>query len=368
MDNPPTVETTTPTFQFTLASDAESKPESSFSIFKPFGVSSEPSSQGISGKPSDLKRSDEYVSNSKPFFGTHSQVFGTSPSNMAPKKTDREVVQKTQNLEQEKESNSHFPFVGSPTAQPRANKPQKPPLSMFTNSNPSEEMQSASYSPSKNLTEKVQEPSTSFSSQTRSSIGNILHEIQLGPHDILPQSTSNPSVLPESDNNHPRTLQAQVNKPSFGSSVQFPLMKNTSTTAPSRPSPLHQTLGASMPQDQNLENNKFMSQATSKPSAATRNQHKIPDPRPEAIEKIAEALVLEEGGLLQQYIEITVGPIVRRVARQFEDERSWQQASQFSTIIPNRKEKLIEKQGLIVSFFWQGNMGDYGKRMSGSWV
>lgn len=56
----------------------------------------------------------------------------------------------------------------------------------------------------------------------------------------------------------------------------------------------------------------------------------------EAIKKIADALVFEEGGLIHQYIEITLGPIVEMAVRQFEDGKSWQKARElhYSVGIP----------------------------------
>ena len=52
------------------------------------------------------------------------------------------------------------------------------------------------------------------------------------------------------------------------------------------------------------------------------------DTRPTAISALSDAVMLNDEGLLQQFIEYTIGPIVATSIRQVEDERSWQQARQ----------------------------------------
>ena len=56
----------------------------------------------------------------------------------------------------------------------------------------------------------------------------------------------------------------------------------------------------------------------------------ISNARPAAIQKVAHALVFGHGGLLQQYVEITIKPVIQRTIRQLEDERSWRKAGRFS--------------------------------------
>lgn len=51
------------------------------------------------------------------------------------------------------------------------------------------------------------------------------------------------------------------------------------------------------------------------------------DPRPEAIQRVTDALVLERDGFIQQYIEITVAPMVKQAVGDYNNERSWKIAS-----------------------------------------
>lgn len=53
------------------------------------------------------------------------------------------------------------------------------------------------------------------------------------------------------------------------------------------------------------------------------------DPRPAVLDTLAEGLLMEDHGLLQQFIEYTIGPIVQEAFREVEDDRSWERASQW---------------------------------------
>lgn len=53
-----------------------------------------------------------------------------------------------------------------------------------------------------------------------------------------------------------------------------------------------------------------------------------PDPRSDTLDKLADAMMLGEKGLLQQFVEFTVGPIIQSSIKQLEDEDSWEQARQ----------------------------------------
>lgn len=55
------------------------------------------------------------------------------------------------------------------------------------------------------------------------------------------------------------------------------------------------------------------------------------DPRPAVLEALAEGLLMEDQGLLQQFIEYTIGPIVHEAFQEVEDEASWKRASQWPT-------------------------------------
>lgn len=51
-----------------------------------------------------------------------------------------------------------------------------------------------------------------------------------------------------------------------------------------------------------------------------------PNPRPAVLDALAESLMMDDRGLLQQFIEYTVGPIVHHAFLEVEDDRSWHQA------------------------------------------
>ena len=55
-----------------------------------------------------------------------------------------------------------------------------------------------------------------------------------------------------------------------------------------------------------------------------------PDPKPKALDELAGGLMHEDGGLLQQFVEFTVAPIIRSSLIKYEDEKSWAIASQCS--------------------------------------
>ncbi|KAL8736831.1 MAG: hypothetical protein Q9181_002295 [Wetmoreana brouardii] len=62
-----------------------------------------------------------------------------------------------------------------------------------------------------------------------------------------------------------------------------------------------------------------------------------PDPRPAVLDALAEGLMMDDQGLLQQFIEFTMGPIVHAAFRDVEEERSWKRARKAQTFILSRK-------------------------------
>lgn len=54
------------------------------------------------------------------------------------------------------------------------------------------------------------------------------------------------------------------------------------------------------------------------------------DSRSAVLDTLAEGLMMDDQGLLQQFIEFTVGPIVHAAFREIEEEESWKRASQSS--------------------------------------
>ncbi|KAL8927951.1 MAG: hypothetical protein Q9208_002026 [Pyrenodesmia sp. 3 TL-2023] len=61
------------------------------------------------------------------------------------------------------------------------------------------------------------------------------------------------------------------------------------------------------------------------------------DPRPAVLDALAEGLLMEDHGLLQQFIEYMIGPIVHEAFHEVEDDRSWQRARVTRTILLSKK-------------------------------
>lgn len=80
----------------------------------------------------------------------------------------------------------------------------------------------------------------------------------------------------------------------------------------------------------------------------------VPDPWSSTLDQLADALMLGEKGLLQQFVEYTVGPIVESSIKQLEDEDSWEQARQSHfTLHRYYSGMLIWSRGVSCSFVKQ---------------
>ena len=53
------------------------------------------------------------------------------------------------------------------------------------------------------------------------------------------------------------------------------------------------------------------------------------DPKSVALDQLSRSMLLEDNGVIQHFIEFTVGPIIKASIAQFNDELSWKEASQF---------------------------------------
>ncbi|KAL9000037.1 MAG: hypothetical protein Q9169_001282 [Polycauliona sp. 2 TL-2023] len=62
-----------------------------------------------------------------------------------------------------------------------------------------------------------------------------------------------------------------------------------------------------------------------------------PDPRPGALDALAESLMMDRQGLLEQFIEYIAGPIVHHAFLEVEEDRSWSQAREIRTGLLSRK-------------------------------
>ncbi|KAL8913427.1 MAG: hypothetical protein Q9171_001720 [Xanthocarpia ochracea] len=62
-----------------------------------------------------------------------------------------------------------------------------------------------------------------------------------------------------------------------------------------------------------------------------------PNPRPAVLDALAEGLMMDDQGLLQQFIEFTVGPIVHQAFLEVEDDESWNRAREVRAVLLSRK-------------------------------
>ncbi|KAL8710945.1 MAG: hypothetical protein Q9220_004544 [cf. Caloplaca sp. 1 TL-2023] len=61
------------------------------------------------------------------------------------------------------------------------------------------------------------------------------------------------------------------------------------------------------------------------------------DPRPSVLDALSEGLLMDDQGLLQQFIEYTVGPIVHQAFRDVEEDRSWKRAREVRSVLLSKK-------------------------------
>ena len=65
-------------------------------------------------------------------------------------------------------------------------------------------------------------------------------------------------------------------------------------------------------------------------------------------------MLLEDNGIIQHFIEFTVGPIIKASIAQFDDESSWKEASQSSQSGSRCSERLlIGIRGMSCNFVGQ---------------
>ena len=71
------------------------------------------------------------------------------------------------------------------------------------------------------------------------------------------------------------------------------------------------------------------------------------DPRSIAIDQLSEIMLLDDNGIIQHFIEFTVGSIIKASIAQFEDDSSWKEASQSSPVeVRCGKRMLIGSRGM----------------------
>ena len=158
-------------------------------------------------------------------------------------------------------------------------------------------------------------------------------------------------------------LESQTNSRSAQPSQIFP-----TSTAPNFPSPLASSSTkppeAVQTPNSNLEPTSFnptifsgmpVVKSGSQPSPGQPNSTLSQlDPKSIAIDQLSEILLLDDDGILQHFIEFSVGSIIKASIAQFDDESSWKEASQSSPIkVRCGKRMLIGSRGMSCSFVGQ---------------
>ncbi|KAL8866134.1 MAG: hypothetical protein Q9174_006476, partial [Haloplaca sp. 1 TL-2023] len=143
----------------------------------------------------------------------------------------------------------------------------------------------------------------------------------------------------------------QPQRPTFGSSSNLP-------RAVEKPLETFETQNPSSPLDWSKKGSFFPAPETTAfiPTALTSNTPRslsplssakpqspfeaakpLTDQRPRILDALAEGLMMDDPGLLQQYIEHAIGPIVYDAFREVEDEKSWERAKAARAILLGRK-------------------------------
>lgn len=136
------------------------------------------------------------------------------------------------------------------------------------------------------------------------------------------------STLQASDHSDPIPSQ-QPSRPSVFSAAP------ASPAIPATPVPHQQRTQSNVPASNPAisGNNSISSASTQFAPPSSPPKPALPNPRPAALDKVTDGLVFDNGGLLQQYIEMTIAPIMRSAIAQFEDEESWREASKLTKYI-----------------------------------
>ena len=78
------------------------------------------------------------------------------------------------------------------------------------------------------------------------------------------------------------------------------------------------------------------------------------DPKTVALDQLSKSMLLEDNGIIQHFIEFSVGPIIKASIAQFNDDLSWKEASQS---LPSRsrcgERMLIGSRGMSCNFISQ---------------
>lgn len=163
------------------------------------------------------------------------------------------------------------------------------------------------------------------------------------PSNAVTKETNLPQTTPPKypNHNHPLlpTPESQLNtgssQPSFLPSSTTPVIQpplfpptskpvETTSTANSILEPIASNLRA-------LSDSPIVKRSGSQSSQAQSTFTSSPlNPKAVALDQLSNCILLEDNGVIQHFIEFTVGPIIKASIAQFNDESSWKEASQSS--------------------------------------
>ena len=191
----------------------------------------------------------------------------------------------------------------------------------------------------------IHSPSTFKSTESFTSPFSRLPTSLPNKEPFLPPTSQTPlsSVFPLGGIPNPAEplLTVQPQRPTFDSSPDLlrAVGKQVGSLSPQNPiDPLNRSeKGSSFPTPATTGFNPSTLTSTSPKSSShlfapsPQNSHDATSPtsdqRPIVLDALAERLMMDEQGLLRQFIEYAMGPIVRDAFREVEDERSWERAS-----------------------------------------
>lgn len=129
---------------------------------------------------------------------------------------------------------------------------------------------------------------------------------------------SQPSFFPPSIAPVPQTAIYQPTTPFSPMDTSQSPVRAEPTTAPSALSP-------NAPRSPYTPTSSPAEQAKARPPRA--------DPRPAALDNLSQAMMMDDEGLLSQFVEYTIGPVIAESFRQVKDERSWAKARMWSLTV-----------------------------------
>lgn len=246
-----------------------------------------PKPQSVFDRPSALSAPPVFSFGTSPLFGSAGTEPKVHDSKVTTIQTLQEEVADT-SAPQQKDAAIQPPTSTTPLA------PKPTPFSLFPPSDP--------------LTKRTNPPpATSLKFPTSNDTQLPTPEPQLNLRSSQPSSIFQPSTAPT----FPSPLSSPSTKP-LDASQKLPSVLDP-TTSNSRA---------------------FSGSTLIKPSGSQHSQepsNSAPshlDPRSVALDKLSRIMLLEDNGIIQHFVEFTVGPIIKASIAQFDDESSWKEASQ----------------------------------------